>query len=105
MKEKGQKRPTPGEIPSANVLDSSVKLISGAEWYSNQAFCAVNQAVGRVIRHKDDYGAILLLDERFMDADSKLSAWLRPAVLKPQSFGAALSSLGQVRCAFNYWVH
>ena len=26
---------------------------------------AVNQAVGRVIRHKHDYGAIILADERF----------------------------------------
>ena len=32
---------------------------------SRQAARAVNQAVGRVIRHRNDFGAILLADERF----------------------------------------
>jgi regulator of telomere elongation helicase 1 len=30
-----------------------------------QALRAVNQAMGRVIRHRWDYGAVLLADERF----------------------------------------
>ena len=33
--------------------------------YVQTAMRAVNQAVGRVIRHKHDYGAIILADERF----------------------------------------
>jgi hypothetical protein len=39
--------------------------LSGQEWYAQQATRAVNQAMGRVIRHKHDYGAIILADERF----------------------------------------
>jgi regulator of telomere elongation helicase 1 len=42
----------------------SVKVLGGQEWYKQQASRAVNQAVGRVIRHKHDYGAIMLCDER-----------------------------------------
>ena len=38
--------------------------LSGEEWYKQQASRAVNQAVGRVIRHRHDYGAIILCDER-----------------------------------------
>ena len=38
--------------------------LGGEEWYKQQASRAVNQAVGRVIRHLRDYGAILLCDER-----------------------------------------
>lgn len=49
-----------------------------------------------MIRHEHDYGAILLLDERFADAESSLSAWLRPAIQRPASFGSALSALAQV---------
>lgn len=57
-------------------------LVSGDVWYSQQAFRAVNQAVGRCIRHKRDYGAIILLDTRFShDTNQKqLSRWLRNAV-------------------------
>ena len=39
--------------------------LSGQEWYTQQATRAVNQAMGRVIRHRHDYGAIILADERF----------------------------------------
>jgi hypothetical protein len=45
--------------------------------YTLEAFRAVNQAIGRVIRHKNDFGAVLLLDRRFA-ADgcaSKLPSW------------------------------
>ena len=55
---------------------------SGNEWYRGSAVCAVNQAVGRAIRTRDDYGAIILLDTRFASNDvtvsysSILSFWL-----------------------------
>lgn len=39
--------------------------LAGEAWYVQQASRAVNQAMGRVIRHRDDYGAIILADERF----------------------------------------
>ncbi|KAG9331199.1 hypothetical protein JZ751_019913 [Albula glossodonta] len=40
------------------------KYLSGQNWYRQQASRAVNQAIGRVIRHRDDYGAIFLCDHR-----------------------------------------
>ncbi|PIA42612.1 hypothetical protein AQUCO_02000207v1 [Aquilegia coerulea] len=41
------------------------KALTGDQWYNQQATRAVNQAVGRVIRHRHDYGAIIFCDERF----------------------------------------
>jgi regulator of telomere elongation helicase 1 len=57
-------------------------ILGGDEWYRQQAVRAVNQAIGRVIRHRNDWGAILLCDPRF-GSDSvrnQLSRWLRPHV-------------------------
>eukprot|EP00958_Prasinococcus_capsulatus_P010947 scaffold1074_cov409-Prasinococcus_capsulatus_cf.AAC.19 len=60
------------------------EVVSGSDWYSQQAFRAVNQAIGRVIRHRNDFGAILLCDERFnyKPAPTQLSTWLRPYMVR-----------------------
>ena len=66
-------------------------VMSGMDWYVQQAARAVNQAVGRVIRHRNDYGAVVLLDERFKQPQQlgALSAWARPHV---KTFPASSSS-------------
>lgn len=55
------------------------KKINGKDWYFNQAIKAVNQSIGRLIRHKDDYGAIFLCDVRFggNDVQDKISSWAK----------------------------
>lgn len=40
------------------------------------AMKTVNQTVGRSIRHKDDYAAIVFLDSRYVNLKAKLSPWL-----------------------------
>ncbi|KAL9857149.1 putative hydrolase [Arabidopsis thaliana] len=40
---------------------SSKNLLGGSEWYCQQAYRALNQAAGRCIRHRFDYGAIIFL--------------------------------------------
>lgn len=37
---------------------------TGREYYSNLCMKAVNQCVGRVIRHRADWAAVLLVDTR-----------------------------------------
>ncbi|RLN97186.1 hypothetical protein BBJ28_00007138 [Nothophytophthora sp. Chile5] len=58
------------------------KLVNGHVWYQLQAFRALNQALGRCIRHRQDYGAILLLDSRhrFNAHTKSLSKWMRPFI-------------------------
>ncbi len=70
--------------------------LSGGEWYNQQAHRAVNQALGRVIRHRNDYGAVILLDHRFAEARNRdgLSKWVRPH-LREESFGATTRGLVQ----------
>jgi regulator of telomere elongation helicase 1 len=59
-------------------------------WYQLEASRAVNQAIGRVIRHRNDYGAILLCDTRFGSQSfrQQLSAWLQPHMQPSSSFGS-----------------
>lgn len=62
--------------------DNSGTVLSGEQWYCQQAYRAVNQAVGRCIRHVRDFGAVILCDPRFQNKASQqqLSRWLRPCV-------------------------
>jgi len=55
------------------------KRISGNEWYMQQTVRAVNQAIGRVIRHINDHGVVFLCDERFARTDftRDLPQWLK----------------------------
>eukprot|EP00051_Salpingoeca_urceolata_P016967 m.228503 g.228503 ORF g.228503 m.228503 type:complete len:1130 (+) comp18829_c1_seq1:180-3569(+) len=73
------------------------QLIGGREWYLQTATRAVNQAIGRVIRHKNDYGAIILCDQRFADRNTmaQLPVWLREKAKVSTSFGDSQASLAQ----------
>ncbi|GAX78033.1 hypothetical protein CEUSTIGMA_g5475.t1 [Chlamydomonas eustigma] len=86
------------------VLDEDVRAgregllggyLSGEQWYVQQAMRAVNQAMGRVIRHRWDYGAVILADKRFSDGGSlgQISAWLKDYVVQHPNFGQAAASL------------
>ena len=65
----------------------------GQAWYDEQAYRALNQGIGRCIRHSRDYGAILLLEARFAKPNmcAKLSRWFRNCV-RPVASEAALTS-------------
>lgn len=69
--------------------------MSGQQWYQLEASRAVNQAIGRIIRHKNDYGAIILCDCRFDNPNFKkhLSTWLRPHIKSFTSFGIIVKEL------------
>ncbi|XP_012524836.1 Fanconi anemia group J protein isoform X2 [Monomorium pharaonis] len=54
-------------------------LLSGREWYTVNAFRALNQGIGRCVRHINDWGAVLLVDERFMQSKytDYLPKWIK----------------------------
>ncbi|XP_015884086.1 uncharacterized protein LOC107419791 [Ziziphus jujuba] len=78
-----------------DTYKSSKNLLSGSEWYCNQAFRALNQAAGRCIRHRFDYGAIILLDERYREERNRayVSKWLRNSIKQYDSFDLSLEGL------------
>ena len=67
------------------------EILPGEAWYSQQAFRALNQAVGRCLRHREDYGSIFMVDERFaLGSHSKqLSNWLQSGLRVETDFQRA----------------
>ncbi|OAA59792.1 DEAD_2 domain-containing protein [Niveomyces insectorum RCEF 264] len=53
------------------------------EFYENACMRAVNQSIGRAIRHRNDYAAIVLADRRFATARirAKLPGWIRDGMV------------------------
>ena len=51
-------------------LRNRTNLLPGDDWYQQQAYRAIAQALGRCIRHAGDYGTIVLLDSRHCDDGS-----------------------------------
>eukprot|EP00884_Botryococcus_braunii_P014096 jgi/Botrbrau1/22688/Bobra.0132s0029.3 len=71
------------------------RFITGDAWYCQQAFRALNQAIGRCIRHRHDFGAIILIDQRFCEPRNQqhLSRWFVAGLQKPVDFDGCKESL------------
>ena len=56
---------------------------------------AVNQSIGRAIRHQKDYASILLIDERYAlpRINKKLSGWIRDYVRPSDKFGPCIRDI------------
>uniref|UniRef100_A0A673IV00 DNA 5'-3' helicase n=1 Tax=Sinocyclocheilus rhinocerous TaxID=307959 RepID=A0A673IV00_9TELE len=98
-------------IPFPNIKDLQVELkmkyndkhaksrglLPGGRWYEIQAYRALNQALGRCIRHRNDWGALILVDDRFRTNPNKyitgLSKWVRQLVRHHDTFTGAMQSL------------
>lgn len=65
----------------------AVGKAAASEFYQNTAMRAVNQAVGRAIRHRNDYAAILVVDRRYGTerVQKKLPGWIRGSMKGPES--------------------
>ncbi|XP_053729396.1 Fanconi anemia group J protein isoform X4 [Synchiropus splendidus] len=72
-------------------------LLPGNRWYEIQAYRALNQALGRCIRHRKDWGALILVDDRYRNNPNRyitgLSKWVRQLVQHHDTFNNAMSSL------------
>ncbi|XP_043711394.1 Fanconi anemia group J protein homolog isoform X2 [Telopea speciosissima] len=78
-----------------DTYKSSKNLLSGSQWYCHQAFRALNQAAGRCIRHRFDYGAIIFIDERYKEDRNKahISKWIRKSIKQYGDFDMSIEGL------------
>ncbi|XP_066113773.1 ATP-dependent DNA helicase DDX11 isoform X1 [Saccopteryx bilineata] len=74
---------SPGQAPPGKAL------------VENLCMKAVNQSIGRAIRHQKDFASIVLLDQRYTRPPvlAKLPAWIRDRVQVKATFGPAFAAL------------
>ncbi|CAD8136996.1 unnamed protein product [Paramecium pentaurelia] len=78
-------------VPYPNLDSFELKEqinINGNQYYDNITMRAVNQCIGRVIRHKNDYGLLFLIDKRFSEDKlrTKFSTWLQNRITIQNDF-------------------
>ena len=92
-------------IPYPSVRDPQIALkkeyndrkggLNGRMWYEIQAFRAINQGLGRIIRHAKDWGVLYLLDSRFADKryQVQLPQWVTKNLKVFSAYKDSLSGL------------
>ncbi|CAD6901287.1 unnamed protein product [Tilletia laevis] len=83
-----------GKALTSSLILHSVEKVN--ELYLNMCMKAVNQSIGRAIRHKNDYATLILLDRRYAHPDirNRLPGWIRNEVKTVKQFGPAMAGLG-----------
>lgn len=88
-------------IETSSSNGSNPKQIS-REFYENATMRAVNQSIGRAIRHRGDYAAIVLLDRRFGTERirGKLPGWIRGGLVVGSEGRGVRGCLGALNVFF-----
>jgi len=70
---------------------------AGTELYENMCMNAVNQSIGRAIRHRGDWASLILLDSRYASSRirDKLPKWIGKNVAVAETFGEAVKEMGR----------
>ncbi|KAF8349254.1 helicase C-terminal domain-containing protein [Amanita rubescens] len=85
-----------GEKRDATSGAGITRKDAGTELYENMCLNAVNQCIGRAIRHKGDWASLILLDQRYASGTirAKLPKWIGSRLLVTETFGQAMKELG-----------
>ncbi|KAK5168775.1 killer toxin resistant protein [Saxophila tyrrhenica] len=77
------------------VARGQAKGSASREYAENVCMRSVNQAIGRVIRHKDDWASILLMDSRYEQGRirSKLPGWIKECM--PERSASSVREVGE----------
>ncbi|PVD35073.1 hypothetical protein C0Q70_06354 [Pomacea canaliculata] len=80
---------------------------AGQVHYENLCMKAINQSIGRAIRHREDYAVIILADQRYSrtSVSSKLPGWIAKHLYKMDAFPPALARVSKKEeNDFQWWM-
>ncbi|KAG0059629.1 DEAD H (Asp-Glu-Ala-Asp His) box helicase 11 [Linnemannia elongata] len=82
-------------LTPARSSTSMTRMTAGSEYYENLCMRAVNQSIGRAIRHQGDYAVIILMDRRYGTPRirKKLPGWIGSSLETCEQFGPVMSKL------------
>lgn len=98
------------QIRMEHLCNSNLEGISINSLLESFAMKIVNQAIGRVIRHANDYAAIILVDIRYANSGgtpssflmNRLPAWIKRSVVFPSADISSASDNGNGMDDFNF---
>ncbi|XP_043503572.1 ATP-dependent DNA helicase DDX11 [Polistes fuscatus] len=76
-------------------LNENVKSDAGQNFYENSCMKAVNQCIGRAVRHINDYSSVILVDKRYRNKMEALPRWIQRSLTVSQSFGNTISMVAK----------
>jgi chromosome transmission fidelity protein 1 len=68
---------------------------AGNIFYENSCMKAVNQCIGRAVRHVGDYSTVVLLDKRYSNKIQALPNWIQRTVSVHTKFSTAIQALAR----------
>ncbi|CAG9559763.1 unnamed protein product [Danaus chrysippus] len=70
---------------------------SGSVYYENLCMKAVNQCIGRAVRHANDYACVILVDERYSRSQTiaALPSFVQKSLISDCTFGQAMGSIAK----------
>ncbi|XP_066907954.1 ATP-dependent DNA helicase DDX11 isoform X2 [Halyomorpha halys] len=86
---------SPELIEKMKYLEQNVRNGAGKEYYEACCMKAVNQSIGRAIRHQSDFATVLLLDQRYSAQRvlNLLPAWIMKSLIIEERFPQGLAAV------------
>lgn len=76
-------------------LNENVKPGAGNEYYENTCMKAVNQCIGRAVRHINDYSTVILLDKRYSNKTKSLPGWIQRTLTVNNTFNTTIGDVAK----------
>lgn len=88
---------SPELVEKMKFISRTSSSTASSEYYENLCMKAVNQSIGRAIRHIGDYATVILMDSRYhrQNIIQKLPDWIKSNLKIENAYGKAHGQIAQ----------